>query len=106
MTEIADVLDRAVSVLRGRTMADLATRPTTWALGSTSPKKRIHLSTCRYARRPYHYLGERSEYEVYRLIVEGGAAEWHDACRLCAPDLDDALAGYSLAIACLRSEGE
>jgi hypothetical protein len=63
----------------------------TWALGKTSPKKRIHRPECRYALLEYTWAGDLSEVELFDALVESGAARWHNAGQCCSADLDWAL---------------
>lgn len=62
-----------------------------WALGRTSPKKRIHRADCKYARVQYVWAGNRSEDELFDELCRTGAFAWHDAGQCCCYDLDDSL---------------
>lgn len=62
-----------------------------WALGRTTPKKRIHRADCKYARIEYRWAGERTEHELLAALCESGAYAWHDAGVCCCPELDVSL---------------
>lgn len=64
---------------------------TAWAVTSHSGKKRIHRADCRYARHPYNWAGDRTERELFDVLVASGAASWHEAGQCCSFYLDVAL---------------
>lgn len=62
-----------------------------WCVSASGSFKRIHRSSCRYARDPYKWAAGLTGNQLLERLVDEGAVMWHLGCRVCCPALDEAI---------------